>query len=58
MESGAMAPLSGKTENDSFGCWLFVNFIMVRVRYLEPPDRRLGVLKHKADGAGSQGPAR
>lgn len=53
-----MAPLSGKTENDSFGCWLFVNFIMVRVRYLEPPDRRLGVLKHKADGAGSQGPAR
>lgn len=48
-------PLSGETENDSFDCWFFINFFLLREFTWRQPHPRPGCLEHRVDGAGSQG---
>lgn len=51
MESGAMAPPSGETSNDT-ACGCFIHFTVLSDAW--EPDPRLGSSEHKVDGAGSQ----
>ena len=53
MESGAMAPPSGETANDTLPAGFFINFIVLSGAW--EPDPRPGSSERKVDGAVESG---